>query len=73
VSQPDLSSSEPRGVLVAKPKTSIFTVLLGIALLAITFSCLMLLLEWWRYSFQHKPPANLRVSWVSAPAQVEIS
>ncbi len=73
MSQPDSSSSEPRGVLVAKPKTSIFTVLLLIALLALTFSCLMLLWEWSRYSFQHKPPANLRASWSTAPAYVEIS
>jgi hypothetical protein len=73
VSQPDLSSSEPRGVLVAKPKTSIYTVMLLIALLALTFSCLVLLLEWSRYSFQHKPPANLRAAWSAAPVQIEIS
>jgi hypothetical protein len=55
----------PRGVLVRKPQTSIYTVLLGISLAAITLACVLLWLEvfqfaglfdfpWW------KLPANLR-------------
>lgn len=73
MSQPDLSSSEPRGVLVVKPKTSVYTVMLLIAVLALVFSCLVLVREWSRYSFQHKPPANLRAAWSAAPAQIDIS
>jgi hypothetical protein len=46
-------------VLVRRPKASIYTALLGIALLALVFSCLLLVLELSRYSFQIKPP-NLR-------------
>jgi hypothetical protein len=47
-------------VLVRRPKSSIYTALLGIALLALMFSCLLLVLELVRYDFQMKPPANLR-------------
>jgi hypothetical protein len=60
VSLPDLSSDRPRGVLVRKPQTTIYTVLLFIALLAMAFSCLLLVLELLMYGFQFKPPANLR-------------
>jgi hypothetical protein len=60
VSLPDSSSDRPRGVLVRRPKASIYTALLGIALLALMFSSLLLVLELVRYDFQIKPPANLR-------------
>src|SRR3954469_4543250 len=60
VSLPELSSDEPRGVLVRRQRSSIYTVLLLIALLAVLFGCLMMIMEWWQYSFQYKPPANLR-------------
>jgi hypothetical protein len=60
VSLPELSSDEPRGVLVRRQKSSIYTVLLLITLLALVFGCLMMILEWGQYGFQHKPPANLR-------------
>lgn len=60
MSQPDSSSDRPRGVLVRRPQASIYTALLGIALLALVFSCLLLALEFARYKFQMKPPANLR-------------
>lgn len=60
MSQPDSSSDRPRGVLVRRPQASIFTALLGIALLALIVSCLLLALELSRYKFQIKPPANLR-------------
>jgi hypothetical protein len=45
--------------LVRRPKASIYTALLGIALLALVISCLLLVLELVRYEFQIKPPANL--------------
>lgn len=46
MSQPDLSSaSAPRGVIVHRPRASIYTVLLAIALVAILLGCLFLWLE----------------------------
>lgn len=45
MSQPDLSSANPPGVLVQKPKTSIYTMLLLVALLALLLGCLFLFLE----------------------------
>lgn len=66
MSQPDSSSDRPRGVLVRRPQATIFTALLGIALLALIFSCLLLALELSRYKFQIKPPANLRSALPSA-------
>ena len=65
MSLPDLSSDRPRGVLVHRPRMSIYNVLLLVALLAIAFSCLLLALELFRYDLQIKPPANLRAA---APA-----
>jgi hypothetical protein len=46
--------------LVRRPKQSIYTVLLFIALLAIAFGCLLMVIELARYGFQWNPPANLR-------------
>ena len=66
MSLPDLSSDRPRGVLVRKPQTTIYTVLLLIALVAIVLSCLLLVLELAQYGFQFKPPANLRAAAVGA-------
>ena len=45
MSQPDLSSANPPGVLRSKPKTSIYTMLLLLALLALLLGCLFLYLE----------------------------
>lgn len=46
MSQPDLSSASPsRGVIVQKPKTSIYTVMLIIALIGLLMGCLFLWLE----------------------------
>ena len=59
MSLPDSSSERPQGVLVRRPRTSIYTVLLMIALVAILFSCLLLVIEMAQYGFQWKPPANL--------------
>jgi hypothetical protein len=49
VSRLDSTSDPPRGVLVRKPKTSIYTVLLGIAVGALTIGCMALALEVMRY------------------------
>lgn len=63
MSLPELNSEDqPRGVLVRRQKSSIFTVLLLIAIVALVFSCLVMILEWAQYGFQHQPPANLRSS-----------
>jgi hypothetical protein len=72
VSLPDLSSDRPRGVLVRQPQTTIYTVLLIIAFLAMAFSSLLLLIELADYGFQFKPPANLRASAVAAPLSIPI-
>lgn len=62
MSLPDLSSDRPRGVLVRNPQTTVYTVLLLIALVAMILSSLLLVLELAQYSFQFKPPANLRAA-----------
>jgi hypothetical protein len=58
--------------LVRQPRTTIYTVLLLIALLALVFSCLLMVLELAQYGFQIKPPANLRSS-LPAPIDVQLS
>jgi hypothetical protein len=60
VSLPDSSYERPQGVLVRRPKTSIYTVLLLIALVAIVIGCLLMVIEMAQYGFQWNPPANLR-------------
>lgn len=46
MSQPDLSSaSPPRGVIVQKPKTNIYTVMLIIAFVMMILACIFLWLE----------------------------
>ena len=59
MSLPESNFELPRGVLVPKPKTTIYTVLLGIAALALFISCAILALEIWQYG-SISPPANLR-------------
>lgn len=59
MSLPDSGHDAPRGVLVPKPRTTIYTVLLGIAALALTISCALMALEIWRYG-SVSPPASLR-------------
>lgn len=54
------SSDEPRGVLVRRPQSTIYTILLFIALVALMVSCLILAWELWQYDLQFKPPANMR-------------
>jgi hypothetical protein len=56
VSLPESSFEPPRGVLVPKPRTTIYTVLLGLALVALAIGSAMLALEMWRYGFAWTPP-----------------
>ncbi|HJT33289.1 MAG TPA: hypothetical protein VJ783_14695 [Pirellulales bacterium] len=52
MSQPDLTSPAAppgRSVVVQRPKNDVYTVLLGIALLAIVIACILLWLEFRRY------------------------
>ena len=72
MSQAESASDAPRGVLVRRQKTTIYTVLLLIAIVALAISCLVMILEWAQYGFQWKPPANLRseTSAVSFDAKV---
>lgn len=54
MSQLDSNSAEPdlapRGVLVQKPKTNIYTVMLIVAFVAMLLGCLFLYLEYAEYS-----------------------
>ncbi|QDT67401.1 hypothetical protein MalM25_02980 [Planctomycetes bacterium MalM25] len=52
MSQPDstLGASPSRGVLVKKPATSIYTVLMILATVAMTVSCILLALVLSKYS-----------------------
>jgi hypothetical protein len=59
-------------VLVRKPQTTIYTVLLLIALLAMVFSCLLMVLELADYGFQFRPPANLRAGAVTLDRTISL-
>ena len=60
----EVVADAPRGVLVRRPKTSIYSVLLGISAAALAVGCLMLVLEIWTYgapwTFPWNIPINLR-------------
>ena len=60
----EVRSDAPRGVLVRRPKTSIYSVLLGITAGALAIGCLVLVLEIWTYgapwTFPWNIPINLR-------------
>ena len=62
MSQPE-SPSEPRGVLVRRPKSNIYTAMLIMTAAALAFASLMMLLEIWQYgsiwSFPWIVPTNL--------------
>jgi len=45
VSQPSFESDSPGGVLVPKPKSSIYTILLILSVIALVIACLFLYLE----------------------------
>lgn len=48
-------STERRGINVAKPKADIYTLLLGLSLLAIVLAILFLVLEMRAYEFEFRP------------------
>lgn len=52
MSQPssELAEDQPRGVIVDKPKTNVYTMMLLIALLAMIIGCIFLYLEWAEYA-----------------------
>jgi len=60
----EVVADAPRGVLVRRPKTSIYSVLLGISAAALAIGCLMLVLGIWTYgapwTFPWNIPINLR-------------
>ena len=57
MSQPDLASSNvPRGVVVQKPKSNIYTALLAVSAAALALGCLLLYIELYRHA-----PANTNV------------
>ena len=58
MSLPESNFDTPRGVLVPKPRTNIYTVLLGIAALALLIGCALFALEIWQYG-SVSPPASL--------------
>ena len=64
MSLPDSELDKPRGVLVRKPRTSIYNVMLMIAAAALAIGCLALLLEIWEYgppwTRPWNPPPNLQ-------------
>ena len=71
MSQPDLSSANPPGVLAPKPKTSIYSMLLLVSLLAILLGCLFLFLEIQKYGGFGQVKG--KVSSLSQPADIEAS
>jgi len=66
VSLPD-STDPGRGVVVHKPKANIYTVLLGISLLAIIMAIIFLCMEMGRYNWDMKAAGARAVG--MAPAQ----
>ena len=60
----DVGADAPRGVLVRRPKTSIYSVMLGISAGALAIGCVVLILEIWTYgapwTFPWNIPINLR-------------
>jgi hypothetical protein len=46
-------------VLVRRPRTTIYTVLLGIAVAALAIGCLLLMLSLWRYGAPWTLPWNV--------------
>jgi hypothetical protein len=60
VSPRNSTSAKPAGILVRKPKSTIFMVLLGIAAAALAIGCLFLLLEISQYGALWSSPWNAR-------------
>lgn len=55
MSPPNSTLDKPTGVLVRKPKTSLYSVLLGVAAVAIAVGCLFLILELSSYGLLSAP------------------
>jgi cytochrome b subunit of formate dehydrogenase len=72
VSLLESSSNEPRGVLVRRQKTTVYTILLLIAVLALVFSSFVMILEWAQYGFQYKPPASMRSAVIVTQFDVKV-
>ncbi len=49
MSQPDLTN-QPRGMVVQKPKSNVYTALLGVATVALLIGCILLAIEISRYA-----------------------
>jgi hypothetical protein len=47
-------------VLVRRPQSTIYTMLLFISLLALAVSCAIMAWEMLQYDLQYEPPANMR-------------
>ena len=64
MSQLESSSDRPRGVLVRRQTTNVYTVLLGMAAAALALGCLVMLVEIAQYgsplTFPWKIPVNYR-------------
>lgn len=56
MSQPE-ALEEPRSMVEQKPKSNVYTALLGISMLALMTGCAFLLLEWVSYSGSFSPSA----------------
>jgi hypothetical protein len=56
VSQPDSESTKPAGILVPKPTTTIYTILLGVATAALVVGSLALFLEVLTYDWPWNLP-----------------
>ena len=46
--------------------------LLLIAVVALVFGCLVMILEWMQYGFQYKPPASMRSAAIATPFDVKV-
>jgi len=60
VSQPDSKSTRPAGILVRKPTSTVYTALLGVALLALMFGSFLLFLELLQYDWFWARPWSQR-------------
>jgi len=59
-------------VLIRRQKSSIYNVMLIIAVAALAIGCLMMVLELAQYGFQFKPPANLRSAAIAVPFELQV-
>lgn len=58
MSLPESKSTKPVGVLVRKPKATIYVSLLGVAVVALLVACLLLVLELHQYDYIWNFPWN---------------